>query len=155
MYEISFTNRDTIIVKGVGKNLWKSATPETSELITKLYTNNFLRTTHTLFRGPRYLGKAEALLKYYNKEVHTSVYAYCFMGYLLVNNRKRLRWQFARQLVIPNEMYIPNILFNGRGLWVVNYNSPLAGFVDKKNYDYRTDFKVHSIDKNGNIVELP
>lgn len=160
MYEISFTARDKIIIK-YRELVWKSLTPASSEVLNKINNNAFLRRQHELLINSKFICTMEAKLKYFNREVFTPVQCYCFNtpAHFDINRLtpKVLTRRLNSYVLFPTEIYIPNILFNGRGLWAVSHASPLAYIsninLDKPYYNYRKEFDVKQLSTQGILYD--
>ena len=126
MYELSFYGRDKPIVK-CNDSIWRPLDIEDSNILTKIVNNNYLKQNHPQISQVAYICNVECLVKYYTKP-DVTVTAQCYL--LSRNLSKRDKLVVKRSIAIydyvPTELYIPGILFNGRGIWMYSHYSILC-----------------------------
>lgn len=140
MYEISFYDRDKLVVKN-GTYIWRSLSLGASQTLTSIINNDYLKNNHPQLRKLNYITTVECHVKYHKeKNVVVNGHCYWFNNYFSKRNLKILKRDILADTDIAPEIYIPNILFNGRGIWVVNNMSILK--------DYQGRSRLFSHNKN-------
>lgn len=132
MLTLSFYGSSRAIIKLKNStNEWHSHDPETSEVLTKIINNRFLKNEIYPIRYPIYTGIFDCKLNYYNPEpLIVKATGWMFGAYRenLFTTKERLRLYKRRydytsdellnyQYETSTELYVPGLQKNGRGLW--------------------------------------
>lgn len=128
MYEISFYDKDKLVVKN-GSVIWRSLSLEASAALTTIVNNSYLKRNHPQLRNLNYFTSVECKVKYHNeKNLVVNGHCYWFNNHFNVRNKKVIAREIHENLTVTPEIYIPNILFNGKGIWVINNGSCLKEY---------------------------
>ncbi len=144
MLELSFIGPNQLI--GINNNrLWKSLDQDTGNTLNKIINNSYLRNNIEFVKHMKCHGRMYAVKKYTHNKSAISVILYD-----LSNNRTQTRRNVITDpLDRSTEIYVPNILPNGRGIWLVSYQSPLARIDMKNSINKRIAFNPRTITKEG------
>ncbi len=122
MFKLSYTAGGTLIGVSPSGILYKEH-PE-SDTLSTIVNNKYLRMSSWWSRNFNFISTYPAIKTYTHDQAETNVLLYNF--YSLHSKVAMRRWVAQGNFEIVNEIYVPNIRKNGRGIWLIGYRSTLA-----------------------------
>ena len=150
MLKLSFIGHNKLIGISNSNKLWLSLDQETGNTLNNIINNNYLKHNLSLTRRMACYGLIQGIKQYTVNKDTTKVILYKFNpGFMSIpinkNNEDEL-------LLECSELYIPNILYNNYGLWLISYNSVLANIKFKSNNNH-IQFTTRKINNTGNLID--